>query len=131
MEPFSYKLSCLPAGTEVKVPVDTLKLNREFINRLSEAEKAKVKIEVLHKNAPVITEEVDISIHPIEHFGGFKILPELIATYITPNHPYVYHIKRRAIEILEQQGLKTAFEGYQSNSPERVLQMMSAVFSAI
>src|SRR5690606_5349395 len=77
------------------------------------------------------TEEHAVCVYPMEYFGGFSILPELVAAYVTPNHPYVYHIKRKAVEELERLGLRTAFEGYQSNDTERVLQLISSIYTAI
>lgn len=131
VEPFNYHVSFVPAKKEVKIPLENLKVNRDFLNKLSETEKANFTIEVIENETVITKEIIAINVHPLEHFGGFQILPELIAAYITPNHPYIYHIKRKAIDILEKQALKTAFEGYQSNDPERVLQMMSAIYTAI
>lgn len=131
IKPFSYNISFVPANKEVKLPLENLKVNRDFLNKLSETEKANFTIEVIEKETVIIKDTIAIDVHPLEHFGGFQILPELIAAYITPNHPYVYYIKRKSIEILEKQGLKTAFEGYQSNDQERVLQIMSAIYTAI
>jgi hypothetical protein len=131
MEPFSYNVSFIPSKKEVKIPLDNLKVNRDFLNKLSETEKTNFTIEVIENEMVVIKEIIEVNIHPLEQFGGFQILPELIAAYITPNHPYIYHIKRKAVEILEKQGLKMAFEGYQSNDQERVLQIMSAIYTAI
>ena len=131
IEPFNYSISTVPAEKDVKIPLDSLKVNRDFLNKLSETEKANITIEVFEKEISICKETFSINVHPLEHFGGFQVLPELIAAYVTPNHPYIYHIKRKAIETLEKQGLRTAFEGYQSNDPERVLQIMSAIYSAI
>lgn len=131
IEPFYYSVSIVPAKKDVKIPLENLKVNRDFLNKLSETEKANLTIEVYEKEISILKETIAINIQPLEHFGGFQVLPELIAAYVTPNHSYIYHIKRKAIEILEKQGLKTAFEGYQSNDTERVLQIMSAIYSAI
>lgn len=131
MEPFDYTVPYVPAKNQVKIPLDGLKVNRDFLNKISETEKANIVIEVIENEAAIIKETIAINVHPLEHFGGFQILPELIAAYITPNHPYVYHIKRKSVEILEKQGLRTAFEGYQSKDPERVLQIMSVIYTAI
>lgn len=131
IEPFSFTISSVPAKKEVKIPLENLKVNRDFLNKLSETEKANITIEVFENEVSMLKEAIAINVHPLEHFGGFQVLPELIASYVTPNHPYIYHIKRKAIDILETQELKTAFEGYQSNDPERVLQIMSSIYSAI
>lgn len=131
IEPFDYIVPFVPAKNQIKIPLDGLKVSRDFLNKLSETEKANFTIEVIENDVAIIKERIAINVYPLEYFGGFQILPEMIAAYITPNHPFIYHIKRKAVEILEKQGLKIAFEGYQSNDPERVLQMMSAIYSAI
>ncbi len=131
IEPFGYNISSIPSQKDIKIPLENFKINRDFLSKLSETEKAIITIEVVENGVILLTETIEINIHPLEYFGGFQVLPELIVAYITPNHPYVYHIKRKAVEILENEGLKTAFEGYQSNEPERVLQIMSAIYSAI
>ncbi len=131
IEPFKYSVSFVPAKKDIKIPLENLKVNRHFLNSISETEKAIITIEVAAKDSSVIKDTITVNIHPLEHFGGFQVLPELIATYVTPNHPYVYHIKRKAVEILAKQKLKIAFEGYQSDDPERVLQIISAIYSAI
>lgn len=131
IDPFIYYLSMIPAKSEVIIPLENLKVNRDFLSHLTETEKANFKIEVFEQETQVCVDTFTINVHPLEQFGGFQVYPELIAAYITPNHPYVYHIKRKAIEILHIQGLTTAFEGYQSNDPERVLQIISAIYSAI
>lgn len=131
IEPFSYSIAVLPAKQDVKIPLDKLKVNRDFLNKLSETEKANIFIEIVEENIQILTETFAIDVHPLEHFGGFQTLPELIAAYVTPNHSYIYHIKRKAVEVLEKERLRTAFEGYQNDDPERVLQVMSAIFTAI
>ncbi len=131
MEPFQYSIPFIPAQTDVSIPLTQLKVNRSFFNEITETEVAHIKIEVLEKEQAPLTEEFPIHIHPIEYFGGFEVLPELIASYVTPNHPYIYHLKRKAADILQNAGLKTTFEGYQSNDPERVLQLMSSIYAAI
>jgi len=131
MESFRYTIESIPAKKNVNIPLNSLKLNRDFLNKLSETEKAIIKIKIVQQDNVLASETINIDIQPLEQFGGFQILPELIATYITPNHPYIYHIKRKAVEVLEKQRLTTAFEGYQSNDPERVLQIMSAIYTAI
>lgn len=131
IEPFHFGIPSIPAGADVKIPLEKLKINRDFLNKLTETEKAIIRIAVFVNEQELIAENVSIDIHPLEYFGGFHKLPELIAAYITPNHGYVYHIKKRAVEILQKQGLITAFEGYQSNDPGRVLEIISAIYSAI
>lgn len=131
IEPFSYTVDQVPAGKEIRIPLDALKINRDYIGQLSETEKAVIIINVLQQDEVLISDTLTIDVHPLEYFGGFQVLPELIAAYVTPNHPYVYHIKRKAVEVLDRLRLKAAFDGYQQNNPEIVMQTMSAIYTAI
>jgi len=101
IEQFSFSISSVPAKKDVKIPLKNLKVNRDFLNELSETEKANITIEVFENEISIFKEAIAINVHPLEHFGGFQVLPELIAAYITPNHPYIYHVKRKAIDILD------------------------------
>ena len=129
--PSSFKLVSIKPGNEVNIPLDILKVDRQYFSQLSEPDKILLTFELIVKGEVLQSKEHTLTAYPIEFFGGFHILPELIASYITPNHPYIYHIKRNAAEILERNGQKPAFEGYQSDDPERVLQLMSALYTAV
>ncbi|MDN3605279.1 DUF4011 domain-containing protein [Belliella kenyensis] len=131
LEPFEYSLPYLPAQSNILIPTDKIKINKNHLHQLSESEQVTVFVEVYDQKGLNSQEKLEVDFQPLEHFGGFEVLPELIASYITPNHPYVYHIKRKAIEVLEKKGLPTAFEGYQKSDPERVLQVLSAIYTAI
>lgn len=67
----------------------------------------------------------------MDYFGGLAVLPQLLSSYIIPNHPSVYEIKTEAIKILEENNLSPSFEGYQTNSKERILQVISSIYKAI
>ncbi len=131
IEPFVYHVAAIPSGADIKIPTTDIKINRDFLGRLSETEKAIITIGIWQNDVLLVTDDTPVDVHPLEYFGGFQVLPELIAAYVTPNHSYIYAIKNKAVDILLKQNLQTAFEGYQSNNPERVLQLMSAIYSAI
>ena len=131
LEPFVYKIPYLPEKTAINIPFDSLIINRNYLSKTSEREKAIITIEIIEKEDVFISEKHTIGILPLEYFSGFQFMPELIASYVTPNNPYVYKIKRNAIINLEKQNLSAQFEGYQGNNVERVLQTISAIYSAI
>ena len=101
LAPFCHHIEVLPAQTIMEVPLVDLSVNRAFLAQLSETEQAQLSV-LLKQGSEVLAEHrFSLNVQPLEHFGGFHILPQLIAAYITPNHPYVYHLKRKAIEILQ------------------------------
>lgn len=131
IESFSFFVSNIPAKTTVRIPLDQLKVSRDFLSRLSETEKAEISIRIFKQSEVIAVDTFYIEVQPLEHFGGFQVLPQLVASFVTPNHSYIYQLKRCAIQLLESQGLPPSFNGYQSADPARVLQVMSALFTAI
>lgn len=57
--------------------------------------------------------------------------PEILAMYVTPNHPVVTSILRMVREKLRQSIGETAIDGYQSRSTERVLRMVAALYESL
>ncbi len=131
IEPYTYTINKVPAKTDVKIPLKDLKINRGYLSSISETEKIRVTITVEENKQQVYQTTFAIEVHPLEYFAGFQILPELITAYITPNHSYVYHIKRKAAAILEKNNHHPAFEGYQNTHPERIVQIISAIYTAL
>lgn len=131
IEPFEHLIEQIPAHSNVTISLNQLRIKRDFVQHLSENEKAALTIQLWENDQLVQTSTEDITVHSLDYFTGLYYFPQLVASYITPNHPYVYQIKKRALEILERNRQAVMFDGYQSGQAERVLQMMSAIFSAI
>ena len=73
----------------------------------------------------------EISLLAYNEWGGDYVLPELLAAYITPNHPLVAQVLRRASEKLKSWTGDGALCGYQRKSENHVLKQMAAIFAAL
>jgi len=102
-----------------------------LIKNLTEKDIDSIKIVVSSNNDEIVTTQFNLDVLPMDHFGGLQVVPQLLASYVTPNNPVIYQIKSDAVKILEQNGFTLAFEGYQSQSKERIVQMVSALYKAI
>lgn len=131
MERYSYQLAYLPVGLSVKIPTDKIMIKPAYFIQLSEIERSLYYIRIYQDENLLTEERVEIELHPMSFFGGFNALPELLASYVTPNHSYIYNIKNKAITYLEEQNLPVKFEGYQYEDPVRILEMMRAIYKAI
>lgn len=105
--------------------------NLGLIKDLSEKDIDSITIEISTKDKVIHTISFKIEVLPMDYFGGLYVHPELLVSYVLPNTPAIYKIKKEAIKILESNQMKPAFEGYQSHNKERILQMVSALFTAI
>src|SRR5690606_30699765 len=103
----------------------------QLLKNLTEKDIDSIRITVYANNVEVITKQMRLEILPIDYFGGLQFLPQLLVSYVTPNNTKIYEIKSEAIKILERNGFTVAFEGYQEQNKERVVQMVSALYKAI
>lgn len=103
----------------------------QFLKNLTEKDIDSIQIVVFANNEAMVATQFNLDVLPMNFFGGLQVLPQLLASYVTPNNPVIYQIKADAIKILEQNGFNLAFEGYQSQSKERIVQMVSALYKAI
>ena len=62
IEPFNYSVPLIPAQKVVKIPLENLKVNREFLNKLSETEKGNITIEVCEREVSILKETIAINI---------------------------------------------------------------------
>lgn len=79
-----------------------------------------------------LSEEVcEIEFMPYDHWTGTKILPQTIASFITPNHPSVNNIVVKSAAILKAQTGSSSLKEYQTGNPNDVRQQIAAVFAAV
>lgn len=76
-----------------------------------------------------VVEQIDIL--TFDEWPGTAIYPEIIASFVTPNHPAIRPIIKRASEILEKWNINGAIDAYYSNSPEKVKYLMAAIFEVV
>lgn len=129
--PYTSVLDQLLIGRQVTLEHLLLNYNIAFIKNLTEKNLDTITCRILSKNELLYEEVFTVCVLPMEHFTGLNSYPELLASYVTPNHQNIYSIKGEAVKILENNGLRPAFEGYQAESKERVLQQIMALYQAI
>ena len=74
---------------------------------------------------------VEIDLLPFDHWGGLWPCPELLAAFVTPNHPALGPLLADARAVLRERGERDAIDGYQSGSRVRTVAMAEACFTAL
>ncbi|MDM1299330.1 DUF4011 domain-containing protein [Empedobacter falsenii] len=105
--------------------------NLDFLRSLAEKDIDTIKIDVKSNDNLMYQNEFSIDILPIDYFGGLQPYPQLLSSYVLPNHELIYQLKTEAVNLLESNGYLTQFEGYQSNDKDRVLQVVSSIYKTI
>ena len=66
-----------------------------------------------------------------DEWHGYGYYPELLASFVTPNHPAVTPLTAKAAELLGTWTGDPSLDGYQTQDPNRVLKQAAAVYGAL
>lgn len=106
----------------------TLDLN--ILNGLDETEIGELIFTLTAPDADPFELRHRIELLARDEWGGVGDMAQLLAAYVSPNHPFVARILKDASKLLEQAGHSGALDGYQSNDPGKVWLIAGAIWSA-
>ena len=112
--------------TDLKIGV-----SRSFLDGLTEAVRGTISVALQQGNEVLASVSTDVEVLARDEWGGCNDLPEIIAAFIQPNDPAVATILKDASRLLRSNNLDPSFDGYQAASPKRVIQVVSAIWSAV
>ena len=128
---FSYKVEVLPAHTEVEVSPVNIIVSTEFLFSLTERMVAQMRAEVFNGEEQLADLTDNIELLAYDEWSGALIMPEMIAAFVTPNHPAVAEILTTATEYLRKWGKNPSINGYQTRSADVVKLQMAAIYAAL
>lgn len=108
-----------------------LSLSPAYLSELTEGVRGQLRCEVWQGEEKLAEQVEKISLQTRNEWGGLNSLPEMIAAFVTPNHPAVSEILRDAADLLGQWTGDSSLSGYQLGDPKRVYLMVAAVYEAI
>lgn len=130
-EAVPYLLEEIPANHTVRIDDLKLKLSTNFFIQLTERIAGNISLTIRVGNETVFKEDYAIDVLAFDQWSGISILPEMLSTFVTPNHPAITPIQRRAADILERMTGSPALDEYQSRNPNRIKNQMAAIYNAI
>lgn len=109
----------------------TLRVSPKYLAELTERISGNITLSISANNQSIFKEIYPIDLLAYDQWNGVNILPELVSTFITPNHPQLPKIIKRASAILSSWTGSPSFDEYQSRNPDRVKKQMAAIYEAI
>lgn len=131
VEPVELHIDKIPAGGEAHLTAIPMKISTTFFSNLTERIAGFIKVAVTSDDFPIYSESFKLSLLAFDQWSGSDILPEMLAAFVTPNHPDLVPIVKRASEILAGWTGNPCLDGYQTRDPNRVKKQMAAVYEAI
>lgn len=124
-------LESIAAGETVDLGAIDLVLSHDFLSQHTEAVRGSFCIQVIHDGQQLGCQRVPIDVLAYDQWGGMRVMPELLAAFVMPNHPAVEQLIRQASGILKSWTGSPSFDAYQSKDPGRARMQMAALFAAI
>lgn len=129
--PFTRHIDYLPANKAITISRPKLILNGEYLAGMTEKVAGVLHIVLKTKGETLVSDNAETTVLAFDEWHGVGLYPELLATFVTPNHPELARIIARATEFLGQWTGDTSMDGYQPQDPNRVLSQAAAIFTAI
>ena len=129
--PFHKHIDYIPGASSYDIRDLKLLLNGAYLAGLTERCTGVVHM-VLQKGDTVLCrEDLIITALAFDQWHGSGLYPELLAAFVTPNHPEVSRINARAAQFLEDWTSDPSLDAYQTKDPNRVLAQAGAVYAAL
>ncbi|MBR3837661.1 MAG: DUF4011 domain-containing protein [Clostridia bacterium] len=130
-KPFQLHVDFVPAKKSYEIKKINLELNVDFLAGITEKVEGSLTASLFVKNEVIATKKISVSALAFDQWHGYGTHPELLASFVTPNHPAIVPILARAAELLSEWTGDPSFDGYQYKDPDRVNKQAAAIFCAL
>lgn len=128
---FTYDIGCIPAGQSVEISPLRIILSTEMLFSLTEAISGTVSFSLKKDGGELYHKDTPVQLLAFNEWSGLAFDPELIAAFVTPNHPEIAKVISEASVYLKKWADTTAFSAYQRQNPNFVKQQMGAIYAAL
>lgn len=129
-DPLELRVDSIAGGGSHAFDVIDLPLSAERLVRQTEREVGALRVEVATGETVVAKVHRPVDVLAYNEWPGTRVLPEILAAFVLPNHPILEPILRNASSILLETTGEGSLSGYQSGTPERVASMVGAIYAA-
>ena len=120
----------LPADDGVNITPE-VRLKTGYLQSLTEKLIGRLTAEILIDGTVIAQTQKDVELLAYDEWAGSKFSPELLAAFVTPNHPRVSVVLSEASKVLQGWKKSPSFEGYQAHDRNRVKDLMAAIYVAL
>ena len=129
--PYSRHLEGIPAKESCSLKNIKLTLDPQCLAGLTEKISGLIRIALVSDELLLCEETWGLTLLAFDEWPGYTLFPELLAAFVTPNHPEIIKLNGRAAQFLEKWTGDPSFDAYQSRDPNRVLLQAAAVYGAL
>lgn len=128
---FTYHIDEIQGGQSVELSPVRIKMKTEYLFSLTEKIVGTITVAVSKDKETLQSIEEEIEILAYDQWSGILFMPEIIAAFLTPNHPIISSIITDGAGLLKKWSDYPSFTGYQTKSPQNVKLQMAALYHAL
>lgn len=128
--PWQHRLPLLPPHHTQSLENIDLRFAAQELVTVVETERTDITLQIFVEETAELQEAYPLEVLPYNQWSGLRGLPELLATFVLPNHPSVQKLLTAASHLLWDWTGDPALEGYQSHSPQRARLVAAALYGA-
>jgi len=128
--PWTGRIDRIDPGDTYHLEPDRLHLDLRHLACRTEAERTHIRVEIGPFDPPH-ARTFPIEVLAFDQWPGSRIYPDLLAAFVTPNHPLVAELLIGARQSLSAMSDHDALDGYQANSRQRAAHIAEACFNSI
>jgi very-short-patch-repair endonuclease len=125
------RVTVINPGESFNLGLVDLLLFHDFLACLTERVAGSLFVEVLQNDVLLCASTQRIDVLAYDEWNGLQSVPEILAAFVTPNHPVVELALSDAASILGDWTGNSAISGYQSRDPQRVALTAAAIYVAL
>ena len=131
ISPVSRVMDRLLPGETVEITDLKPMLSGGYLAGLTERVTGTLTLSLTAGGRVLATKELRITALAFDQWHGLQYDPQLLAAFVTPNHPRVAQVVAAATEYLKKWTGDSSMDGYQSRDPNRVLSQAAAIFTVL
>lgn len=124
-------ITSLNKGESYELKNIGIQVSSKYLAELTERIAGHFIVSVTVSEEVVLKEHYKVDILAYDQWNGIALMPEMLTAFITPNHPEIPGIIRKASAILEKWTGSPSFDEYQSRNPNRVRKQMAAIYEVL
>jgi very-short-patch-repair endonuclease len=108
-----------------------LKVDGNYISNLVEKESCDIVFSIIIEDKTVFTKSILIEVLAFNEWNGLTSLPQLIASFVLPNHPAINEVLSLIRTGLEKATNNPDLTGYCNANPQRIKKITEAVYASL
>ncbi len=128
---WTHIIEMLPQKQRIEVEANGITLSSHFLSGITERLAGELQLSISSKGNDLFKEKYNVDVLAYDQWNGIGAYPEILAAYVTPNHPEISKIIKDASVILKKWTGDPSFNAYQSFNTDRVKKQLGAIYETI